>query len=109
MENQRMRAVAKPLAERRSTFDRQQRAYRTSSAPCSTADTDSRNLDSGPSEVAKRCWEILNACLPSCNLEMIRATDATVFAPDEMSIAHELIRSEFLRHLRGTLPPGSAR
>ena len=37
---------------------------------------------------------------------MIRATDATGFTPDETSIAHELIRSEFLRHLRGTLPPG---
>jgi hypothetical protein len=108
MENQNMRAVAKPLAERRSTFDRRRRAYRISSASCTAAITDSRNLDSGPSEVAKRCWEILNACLPTCNLDMIRVTDATVFAPDEMRIAHELIRSEFLRHLRGTLPSGSA-
>jgi hypothetical protein len=99
-----MRAVAKPLAERRSTFDRRRRAYRISSAPSSAVTTDSRNIDSGPSEVAKRCWEILSACLPS--FEMIRATDVAVLPPDE-SIAHELIRSEFLRHLRAPLPPGS--
>jgi hypothetical protein len=100
-----MRAVAKPFAERRSTCDRQRFAYRMSSAPCSAATADSRSIDWGLSEDAKHCWEILSACLPSSKLEIALPTDATEFIPDEASIFHELLRSEFFRRLRGTLPP----
>lgn len=97
--------MAKPLAERRSTFDRRRSAYRLPSAPCNAAAHDSRSVGSGPSELAERCWQILSACLPS--FEMIRATDAAAFVADETSIFHDLLRSELFRHLRSALPPGS--
>lgn len=103
----RMRAVAKPLAERRSTCDRQRSAYRMSSAPCSAATADSRNIYSRSSEIQERCWEILSAYVPSSKLEMVLASDANGFIPFEMSIVGDLIRSELFRRLRGALPPGS--
>jgi hypothetical protein len=78
-----------------------------SSAPCIGAIADSRNIDLGPREVAKHCWEILRACLPSSNFEMIAATEATLVRPDDTSVTHDLFRSEFFRYLRSTLPPGS--
>jgi hypothetical protein len=106
-EKSRMRAVAKLLAERRSICDRQRSAYRMSSTPCSAATADSRNIDSRSFEIEKRCWEILSAYVPSSKLELVLASDATVFIPFEMSIVGDLIRRELFRRLRGAMPPGS--